>query len=261
MAAAALAALLPLHAAADAPVVAQATWGVSAGPVHRRLVERADDGSRLLEESGPLLRLSLQGQLPLAGGGAVSGQAAVATGDLDYEGRTQGGTPVGTRTGHRDLEASVAWRPWAPAGWGEAWLSLRALEQRRQIASTPRAIGLHETSTLWMPGLRWMNTFESGGWQWQPSVALHASVRHRLQVRYGSAFDASDLKGGRRTDLLLGLAASSAGSPWRWSIEWSHARQPASDWQPLYRSGLRAGNVRQPRIEIDDVAVRVTREF
>jgi hypothetical protein len=254
-------ALLASAAAAQLPSAAEAGWGVSASVAHRRLVERADNGRQLLEETGPMLRIGFGGELPLANGGALRAKASVAAGGLDYRGVTQGGSPIETRTGHRDLEARLGWRPWPAASWGEAWVAVRVLEQRRQIASTATAAGLHETSTLWMPGLRWSHRFEGGGWDWEPSAAWHTSVRHHLEVRYGGLFDPSDLKGGRRTELVLGLTASRAGSAWQWSVEWSRARQAASAWQPLYRRGLRAGTVRQPRLEIDDVSLRLTREF
>lgn len=253
--------LVSIAAGAQAPLPGDTGWGVSAGLAHRRLVESDDNGRQLVEEAGTLLRLSVQGRLPLSGGGALAAEAAASAGGLDYDGRTQVGRPIATSTAHRDLEATIAWRPWAPASWGEVWLELQALQQRRQIASTDTANGLHETSMLWMPGVRWAAVLEGTGWRWEPSVALQASARHRLEVRYGGLFDPSDLKGGRRTQLVLGLTAARVGSPWKWSFAWSHARQAASAWQPLYRQGLRAGNVRQPRIEIDDLSLKLTREF
>jgi hypothetical protein len=74
---------------------------------------------------------------------------------LDYDGQTHGGAPLSSHTGDRDLEAAIAWRPLAAAAWGEGWLLLDVLQQRRQIASTAAASGLRETSTLVLPGLRW----------------------------------------------------------------------------------------------------------
>jgi len=44
-------------------------------------------------------------------------------------------------------------------------------------------------------------------------------------------------------------------------LAWTHARQSASDRQALFRGGVLFGTVRQPRIEIDDVMLRVRRAF
>jgi hypothetical protein len=236
-------------------------WGVSAGLQQRRLEERADDGTRILRESGTMLRLQADGQWALPGGGALRGEAGLSAAPLDYRGRTQAGAPLATTSTHRDLDATLLWRPLPPARWGEGWLVLQALQQRRQIASTAAASGLRETSTLWLAGLRWTGHFSAAGWQWQPWAEARASLRHRLAIDYGGAYDASSLTGGTRRSFVLGLAASQEGSPWQWSVQWTGARQSASAWQSLERGGLPAGRVRQPRIAIDDVAVLLRRAF
>jgi hypothetical protein len=243
------------------PQAAGSGWGVSAGVQQRRLVERADDGRRLVEESGFMLRLAFDAGLPLAGGGALQATVGAATGTLDYDGQTQGGAPLRTDTGHRDLDVTLAWRPLTPAAWGEAWLVLRTQQQRRQIASTPAARGLRETSLLVLPGLRWTHAFEAASWRWQPSLELRASVRHDLQVDFGGLFDQADLDGGSRREAVLGVDVGSPASPWSFGLAWTRARQSASPTQTLLRGGVPVGTVRQPRIEIDDVLLRVRRAF
>ncbi|HET8746855.1 MAG TPA: hypothetical protein VFM98_14705 [Ramlibacter sp.] len=255
------AALAACCAAAGGAQAAPEAASVSAEVVHRRLVERADDGHRLVKESGEVLRLEVAGTMALAGGGALRGIAAAAAGELAYRGQTQAGVPLATDAGHRDLELALQWRPLAPARWGEGWLVLTALQQRRQIASQPAARGLRETSLLLLPGVRWTRTLEAAGWQWQPSVELRASAYHRFDVGFGGLFDDAELRGGRRRELVLGLEANRPDSPWRFGLAWSHARQSASPVQTLRRAGVPVGTVRQPRIAIDDVALRVTRSF
>lgn len=237
------------------------SWGVSAGVQYRTLVERADDGSRLVEESGPMLRLGVDGQRRFAGGGALQLEAGVAGGVLDYDGQTQTGVPHTTETRHRDLDLTAAWRPWAPAPWGEAWVVLRGAQQRRDIRSTPTVGGLLETSTLLMPGVRWSHEIDVVTWKLRPSVEYRTSVYHRLQIEFGGVFDPSDIDGGHRNEVAVALEGSSAQSPWSWSLAWTHARQSASDRQSLFRGGVLVGTVRQPRIEIDDVMLRVRRAF
>jgi hypothetical protein len=162
---------------------------------------------------------------------------------------------------HRDLDFALAWRPWAPARWGEAALVLRAVQQRRKILSTSTAGGLDETSTLLMPGLRWSHAFGAGGWRWRPAIELRTSAWHRLDVDYLGVYDAQTLRGGHRRELLLALEASPASSGWTWALEWTHARQRASESGTVRRFGMPAGTVRQPAIDIDDVTLRLRRAF
>lgn len=260
-------ALAPLLAVAASAVAAQEaapappTWSVSAGVVHRRLVERTEGGQRLVTETGELLRLRAAGEHLLAGGGALSAEASIAAGRLDYRGQTQTGIPLQTHDAHRDLALGLSWRPLAPARWGEAWLLLRGLQQRRQIASVSFARGLRETSVLLLPGVRWRHGFEAAGWQWVPSVEASVSARHRLEVDSGGLFDTADIRGGMRRELVLGLEAGPPASAWRFGLEWAHARQSASPSQSIFRAGSVAGTVRQPRIELHDVTLRATRVF
>jgi len=236
-------------------------WGISAGVLQRRLVERDTDGTRLVRESGPMLRLAFDAQWRLANGGALRAGAAVAGGTLDYDGQTQAGTPLRTETDHRDLELGAAWRPLSPQAWGEGWLVLKLLGQRRLIASTPAARGLDETSRLLLAGVRWSHAFEAASWQWRPAIELRTSLRHRVEVDSGGFFDTMDLKGGRRHEAVLAVDASRAASPWSFGIAWTHARQSASPVQPLMRTGAPIGTVFQPRIDIDDLSLQVRRAF
>jgi hypothetical protein len=248
-------------ACAQAPAPPGLSGELSAGVQHRRLTEVGQDGRRLVQERGELLRVQAGAQLPLAGGGALRASAAIAAGSLAYRGQTQAGVPLATDAAHRDLELGLHWRPLPEARWGEAWLGLAALQQRRLIASQPAARGLRETSTLLLPGLRWTHALDAGGWRWQPALEVRTSVHHRLDVDFGGVFDGAALDGGRRRELLLALDAAPAASPWRFGVTWSRARQSASRVQTLARGGAPVGTVRQPRIEIDEVTVRATRAF
>lgn len=245
------------HAQASAPA---ASWDVSAGLLQRHLVERADDGSRLVTESGPLLRLAIGGALDFAGGGRLRAEARITGGTLDYE-APRGASTLTSDTRHRDMDFTLAWRPLAPAGWGEGWLVLRTARELRDIHGTATAGGLRETSTLVLPGVRWSREFAAAGWNWTPSLELRASLSHRLHVDYEGVFDNQDLHGGHRNEVALALAAGAPSSPWRWSLEWTHVRQQASDADTVHRGGVAVGAVHQPRIGIDDVMLRATRAF
>ena len=246
---------------AGAQEAAPGPWSARAEVLHRTLRERDDAGRRLVTEQGAMLRLALDARWPLSNGGAVQGTASVAGGKLDYDGQDQSGAPLTTDSRQTELGLTLAWRPLAPAAWGEAWLLLHTVQQRRNIAATPTVGGLRETSTLLMPGVRWSHGFAAAGWHWQPSVELRASVQHRVDVDFGGVFDEASFPGGRRWESELGLEASAPDSPWRWGIAWTHAHQGASDVSNVSRGGSLAGTVRQPRISIDDVGVRVGRAF
>lgn len=248
-------------ASAQAPGTPGTSWGVSTEVLNRRLVERTDTGTRLVEETGPLLRLTLDGRLSFANGGAVQAKASAAGGTLAYEGRTQAGVPLATDSRHRDFEAGLAWRPLAAAAWGEGWLVLRTLQQRRHIISTATARGLTERSDLVMAGLRWSHAFDAADWRWQPSLELSTSARHQLQVGFGGIFDDATMRGGRRHEAVLDLQVSAPSSPWSFGLAWSHSRQSASSTQTLSRNGAAVGTVRHPRIDIDDLSLRVRRAF
>jgi hypothetical protein len=117
----------------------------------------------------------------------------------------------------------------------------------RRLALAPLLLALVAGSTI--------------GWRWQPAVEVCASVQHRVGVDFGGVFDDVSFSGGRRWEMELALDASAPGSPWTWGIAWTHARQRASDTSTVSRAGSLAGTVRQPRISIDDVGVRVRRGF
>jgi hypothetical protein len=242
---------------------ADLAWSVGADLSHRKLVEYSAAGARLVTESGPMARLRIGVQQGLASGGAWGGGAALGGGDLDYEGVTQAGVPLSTRSRHRDAELSAFWQPWPAADWGQATLTLRWLQQRRDIMPTATVAGLEETSSLWIPGLRYSTPVWTAGaaLRWQLEAEASVSARHRLRVDYGGVFDGSNIRGATRRELALRVHAFAAESPWRWTLEWTGSRQPASPVATLYRNGAAVGTVRQPRIAIDEVALRLTRSF
>ncbi len=158
-----------LAAAEPAPV----EWAATAGVRHRTLSEWSATGARLLTEKGFLPHLQLSAQLATPAWPTLAFEAGVTGGDLDYRGQTQSGVPLTTTTRHTDLELGVHWRPLPAAAWGEAWLGLDWLQARRNIASSPIAGGLDETSSLVLPGVRWrspsfalpIRTMPSSSWR------------------------------------------------------------------------------------------------
>jgi hypothetical protein len=239
-------------------------WQATAEVQHRTLTEWADSGAKLLTERGPMARVELDATLARTDGPALMVRAALAQGRLDYEGQNQGGVPLTTTTRHTESEAGLHWRPWPRSAWGEIWLGADWLYQRRDIASTPVAGGLGETSTLVLPGLRW----RSGGFSFTAAPGLNleleaqwrTSASHRLSVDYLGAYDASTFTSGHRDEAALRLIASS-GNGWRWTLGFAYVRQSASGAAVLRSGGATVGTVREPAIRIDDASLSVTREF
>ncbi|MGZ5196171.1 MAG: hypothetical protein ACXWJM_17675, partial [Ramlibacter sp.] len=191
-------------------------------------------------------------------------RAALAQGRLDYEGQNQGGVPLTSTTRHSEWEAGLHWRPAAASAWGEIWLGVEWLRQRRDIASTPVAGGLDETSTLVLPGVRWRSAGFSvpavAALKFQLEAQWRTSARHRLSVDYLGAYDTSGFESGHRDEAALRLIASS-GNGWRWTLGFDRVRQAASANAILRSGGAPVGSVREPAIRIDDLSLSVAREF
>lgn len=241
-------------------------WTGEAGIAHRRLVEYNAAGRSIVTETGPMASAKLGAALGLEGGGRVQGELALAGGRLDYDGMTQAGASLASRTAHRDAGLTAFWQPWPAAEWGEAALGVRWLQQRRSIASTPAASGLRETSTLLMPGLRWMGPSwpmgrDTSNWRVQLEVQGWISARHRLEVDYLGAFDVSSFRAGQRRELVVAGHLSTPGSPWTWTLQWAAVRQDASGLNTLRRNGAAVGTVQHPRLTMGDLSLRVSRSF
>lgn len=233
--------------------------------VQRKLVERMAGGGTLLTETGPMARVQVEIVQPFAGGSALGLRAHIAGGDLDYDGRTQAGAPLTTTTRQGEGGVDLLWRPLEPAAWGEGWLTLGWLANRRLILGTGAAGGLDERSSALLAGVHWRSPVfaPAGGWTGHVEVEARTSVSHRLRVDYYGLLDRSDFEGARKQVWTLRLLASPVDSPWQWALEWSQLRQPASRAVPVSRGGalVPGTTVRQPELSIHDVALRVSRRF
>jgi hypothetical protein len=217
--------------------------------------------------------LQLEGTKPFAGGGAASVRFTALGGDIDYYGRTQppANIPLNTRSRHLEAGLDLLVRPHAPMRWGEAWLSLGWLGNRRDIRSTPLATGLLEDSSAVWAGLQWRGPQvpAMGGWQLRPDVEGRISVWHRIDVDFRGArdvftaqpLDKASFEGARRRQLVLRLVGSKAESPWSWAVEWSRINQGSSANAPLTAGGAVIGTVRQPELSTEDFGVRLSRRF
>jgi hypothetical protein len=262
------ASLLALAASACAATAqaqeAGVQWQAAAEVRNRTLTEWADGGAKLLTEHGPMARAELGATLHRADWPTLMVRGALAQGRLDYEGQDQGGVPLTTASRHTEWEAGVHWRPRASSAWGEIWVGVDWLRQRRDIGSTPLVGGLRETSTYVLPGARWRSAAFSlpnvPALEFRFEAQWRTSTSHRLSVDYLGAYDSSAFDSGHRDEAALRLIAS-GGNGWRWTLGFSHVRQASSDAAVLRSGGAALGTVREPAIRIDDVSFAVAREF
>src|SRR5206468_4385497 len=109
---------------------AQPSWEVSAsgGLLERTLSEIDDSGTRLVRERGPLAFAALE-----AARGALSLHGRIAGGRPAYDGRTQGGVPIESRTTHEELELGAAWRLGEHPVAGALAIEVAQLQFRRVV--------------------------------------------------------------------------------------------------------------------------------
>ncbi len=233
------------------------------------LTELADDGRKLLSETGDVPQLKVVIRPDFTVWPAVELELALAGALLAYQGQTQAGAPLTTTSRHSDRSISGFWRPTEPASYGEWWVGMRWVHARRAIASKGSVGGITETSTMQLVGMRWKspqmasNIFlrAEQGLMFQLEGEYWQSMRHRLDVDYLGVYDASALHGGARQQMSLRATAWLSGSAWRWSVGWSRSRQRASDSSELLRGKIPIGLVRQPRLKQDDLSLMLLRTF
>lgn len=240
-------------------------WSASASVVQRKLVERTAAGSPLVTEEGPMGRVGLRVARPLANGGALEGQLSLTGGDLDYSGQMQlTGTPLFSTTRQFESEGDLAWRPLAQAAWGEGWLSLGWLDNRRSIRATTVTRPLYERSSALMAGAMWRSPGIGAvaGWDLAVEAEAKASLRHRVYVDFYGLLDPNrlTLRGGDKQLFKLRILAAAPASPWEWTVEWSRLSQDVSGTVAARGFGLPL-TVSQPELTIRDLSLRLARRF
>lgn len=235
-------------------------WSIGVAPVHRTLTEHTPAGARLLTERGTLGRVDVAAQ-PRQWDRRLQLRGALTQGRLDYAGQTQSGIPLNTTTRHTEGELGAHWRTLAAPAWGDLSVGADWLRMRRAVAAAPGAGALTETSSLLMPAVQWRSpSLGIGGVALQADARLRSSVVHRLRVHFHGAFDDTSIHGGRRNEASVGVSALFA-RDWLLGLSWSHARQKPSAEMTLARAGTWVGTVRQPELRIDDVTLRLSRNF
>ncbi|MCB1888189.1 MAG: hypothetical protein KDH20_11335 [Rhodocyclaceae bacterium] len=220
--------------------------GVAAG--YRQLAEHDSDGDRLLEETGTAPSLRIEGWRTLGPGSVFAGLGATRQ-VLDYDGRSQLGRPIRTRSDYRGERLWLGYR----LALGPAWhLALRWERStlRRSIRPVGPIRGLDENYRGDWLGLGLRYRPAAAGVDWVEASWLRA-IDSEVTVSSEGAIDPVALPLPRRDALHLvaripvlgaGTGAALAVEP---ALSWG--RTGASDERPWTRDGIPRGRLHQPR--------------
>ncbi|MCB1955380.1 MAG: hypothetical protein KDG55_06875 [Rhodocyclaceae bacterium] len=215
---------------------------------YRHLAEHAAGGERLLTETGMAPSVGFTGRHAAGPGEGFAG-ADLTRQVLDYEGRSQLGRPVETRSDYRGERLWLGYR----LDLGPRWAVVTRWErsfQRREIRAVGAISGLDErTRSDWLaPSVRYRPALPHLAWveaEWQQSIG------GELRVASAGVIDPVTIPLNRRYGLRLSarvpLGAPSArpGLALEPSLAW--CRTEASDERTWRRNGRAQGTLNQPR--------------
>jgi hypothetical protein len=183
--------------------------------------------------------------------------------DVNYEGQTQGGTPVQTRTDEKILDGQ------ARAGWRfrrqeklqyQFYGGLGYRDWQRDIKSTPTAAGVRETYTWWYGLLGGRGLYRADHrTTWLAEVQFMRPFDPEIKVDFKDDLDDTRLDLGSESGVRLSLAwQRDLESGWRLEIvpfytAWDIGR---SENRPLKQNGVVVGTVFEPRSEIRNYGIQ-----
>jgi len=215
--------------------------------------EQDAQGRPLLQERGPLQGASL-GVEGRFGAAEWAAQAQYLGGERHYEGQTNQGSAVLTRSDVHDLGLRLDGR-WALAGPWRAVLALQPSQVQRNLHGTPNALGYRETWqwTLAEAGLRWQPGLRLG-WAVEGAAGLGLDPRVRFTL---PGMDSLTLRPGQGRSarvgvLYRGALGESGGAGWRWvaGMQWMRLGFAASAPEPLTSNGVLRGGASQPKTTV-----------
>jgi hypothetical protein len=222
------------------------------------LREYGANGDTLVRERGTSPRLAATALQPL--GETWSARAMIAgwAGRAAYDGRTQGGLPVASRTDTQSttVEGALHWRPPAVARLGvEAGLQVERF--RRRLNGVDGFGGLDErlTQPRWLLGVDWRTK------AWSVRACALWGDRAPLEVRFDDGlYDPVRLRSGRARGWML-QATRSIGRGWRVAASLESLAVARSGEASLTRGGSVVGVVAQPRWRRDRIGIAIERAF
>jgi hypothetical protein len=258
-----LAAVASTHAGVATAQDPPAQWALSVGAsaLHFEYREYADDGTRLLLESGMLPGVvAVLGRTVGRWQGEV--ELAVHGGAVDYQGRTQSGAPFATRTDSDIWQARLGvMRRLDDAGAHAVGIGLTRQRWQRGIRGRGGVAGLDERYTAWTASLEARFGVVRAADAWVDlDLRVGRTFDAEVAVDFRDRFDDQTLRLGDQWTARLALPLSfPAGERSRLVVEpgfvrWGFGR---SDTEPLRRDGRPVGTVHQPRSEGMNAALRL----
>ncbi|ROR32607.1 hypothetical protein [Inmirania thermothiophila] len=236
--------------AAPAPAAKPPAGRVSLEAAAGAFVWREEDahGRRILEERGPVLSLALvHDNLGRGAPGLIfHARAALWGGEVDYDGETQDGTPLVTRTGYRGWEVAYGIGRRAAPG-PRLRLDLMATAGyagwRRRLGDGVDARGRSAVGYVERYRVPWVRLAAGVGVPGGPWLRL--GLRRDLEVAetVGSPFDVR-LAPRPRTVPFVGLELAPAGGRTALRLSWEGRR-----WDASAPAASGVGPVFQPRVE------------
>ena len=239
---------------ADIAVLSETEFGIGVGLMNLDFAEFDREDDKLVQESGwlPGIDATLRVDYHQLQARLVSSYYA---GDIDYDGQTQSGAPIGSATDHRiwDISALAAYRiPYSATPQTRVYAGGGYRHWQRDIRSVGSISGLDETYHWWSVCTGLNMEWHLGTGRLILDGRLTRTLQPQVDVDFKHTFDSAELELGER---------------WGWKTEaaWQHrfsARLSAelktfyetlnlgrSDTETLTANGVPAGSVFQPRIE------------
>jgi hypothetical protein len=229
---------------AIAPTAPALELQVGAGLQWQALREQGVAGQTLVREQGLSPQFRAAAVQPLADAWVARAALAGSAGRARYDGRTQGGAPIGSGTDMQSatFETALQWRPAAASGAGlEAGLQVERFRRRLNGVDTYGGLDERLTQPRWLLGASWR------GDAWSLRAAALWGDRAPLEVRFDDGlYDRAHLRSGRAAGWAID-AARALGRGWRVVVGAESLAVGRSLEATLARGGVVAGTVAQPR--------------
>ena len=237
--------------------------------IHYDFEEFDDNDAALVREKGALPGLR-SGLAKSFNDWFIQGDLQYFKGDIRYDGQTQAGTPITTRTDEQILDISLLsgyqftslWNidPTLYAGFGYRYWE-------RDIRSTATAAGLSETYTWWygIVGLEG-NLYRGAKTHFKIDLRITRTVNPEIEVDFNNIFDDARLELGERFGLRFSMpfhVSAFENTDFSLTPFFEYWELGRSSTEELLRQGKVIGTIFEPRSEtrILGIAIVLNRAF
>lgn len=229
----------------DAP----SEWEIGLGAESISIQEKANSGQRLVEESGAVPSLFASIAWPHETGiFDIGGSASV--GDLAYEGHTQSGRAVNSRTDYQFAHLHWNYLIGPPEGL-MAGIGMRGDWRKRRIQAVDnQADLLEEYGEAWL-AVRGHYTYPIASGEIKADMSLFRLLGGRETVKSADNIDRTSLNTGKGHGIDVGIAWISARRSdycvrTHWRLHWTTITTARSKDVEWHRNGMPAGTLAQP---------------